>query len=77
MADKTRLKIPMHLFFVRSKLFPLHSEYFRLYQRKNYQVKLPFCFVGKTNIRLEEEKPRIGEVQVCVGLQNQRIEEVD
>ncbi len=31
-----------------------------------------YSSVGKTYIQSEKEKPRIGKVQVCFGLQNKR-----
>ena len=34
-------------------------------------------FLGKANLRLEEEKSGIGEIQVCSGLQNQGAEKAD
>ena len=39
---------------------------------------LSFLFIaGKTNLRSEEEEPRVGEIQICFGLQNQGVEETD
>ncbi len=38
--------------------------------------KRPFC-TGKAYLRLEKEEPGAGEVQVCAGLQDQRVEESD
>ena len=36
-----------------------------------------FSFSGETYLRFEEEESRVGEVQVRVGLQDQRVEEAD
>ena len=53
------------------KLEPVESKVTPTKRTRTTNYKLSvILFPGKTYIRFEEEKPRIGEVQICFGLQD-------